>query len=137
MHYKQCPTKYILSSVKNLCLNTIHLKVPDNLSHFSRHDLAYFEARPSIFLLQSFNSGCDSPGGIQIKIQIGKISELDSNLNCLQYTSTNGTAFLLSSSDKLHPLSQSYQPGKQTHETDNITSSSRAGGNNNLMVNGP
>ncbi len=26
-----------------------------------------------------FNFGCDSPGGIQIKIQISKISELDSN----------------------------------------------------------
>ncbi len=73
------------------------LKVPDNLSHFSRHDLAYFEARSSIFLymshvsmklsvllredIQSFNFGCDSPVGIQIKIQIGKIFELDSNLN--------------------------------------------------------
>ena len=30
-----------------------YLKVPDNLSHFSRHDLAYFEARSSIFLYMS------------------------------------------------------------------------------------
>ncbi len=29
------------------------LKVPDNLSHFSRHDLAYFKARSSIFLYMS------------------------------------------------------------------------------------
>ncbi len=27
----------------------LQLKVPDNLSHFSRHDLVYFEARSSIF----------------------------------------------------------------------------------------
>ncbi len=29
------------------------IKVPDNLSHFSRHDLAYFETRSSIFLYMS------------------------------------------------------------------------------------
>ncbi len=29
-------------------------KVPDNLSHFSRHDLAYFEARSSILLYTEF-----------------------------------------------------------------------------------
>ncbi len=58
-----------------------NVKVPDNLSHFSRHDLAYFEARSSILFIQSFNIACDSPVGIQIKIQIGQISELDSNLN--------------------------------------------------------
>ena len=34
--------------------------------------------------IQSFNIGCDSPVGIQIKIQIGQISELDSNLK-LEY----------------------------------------------------
>ena len=34
-----------------------HLKVPDNLSHFSRHDLAYFEARSSIFLYMSHVKG--------------------------------------------------------------------------------
>ncbi len=49
-------------------------KVPDNLSYFSRHDLAYFVARSSIFIW------CDSPVGIQIKIQIGQISTLASNL---------------------------------------------------------
>ena len=70
---------------KHKCL-LLGIKVPDNLSHFSRHDLAYFKARTSILLhmshvsIQSFNIGCDSPFGIQIKIQIGQISELDSNL---------------------------------------------------------
>ena len=71
------------------CTSYDEFKVPDNLSHLSRHDLAYFEARSSIFIymshvsmkfIQSFNIGCDSPVGIQIKIQIGQISELDSNL---------------------------------------------------------
>ena len=31
----------------------VSVKVPDNLSHFSRHDLAYFKARSSIFLYMS------------------------------------------------------------------------------------
>ncbi len=40
------------------CQQFIHpkFKVPDNLSHFSRHDLAYFEARSSILLYMSHDS---------------------------------------------------------------------------------
>ncbi len=47
-------------------------------------------------LFLSINFGFDSPVGIQIKIQIGKISELDSNLKaCLKtsYLSVNEALF--------------------------------------------
>ena len=36
-----------------ILVQPVILKVPDNLSHFSRHGLAYFEARSSIFVYMS------------------------------------------------------------------------------------
>ncbi len=88
---------YHISLLYKVC----HLKVPVNLSHFSRHDLAYFKARYSIFWymshvsIQSFSIGCAFPVGIQIKIQIGQISELNSNLNIWGHSSYIGCWFTL------------------------------------------
>ncbi len=52
----------------------LSVKVPDNLSHFSRHDLAYFEARSSILAVIP-------QLGSRSKSRSAKIFELDSNLN--------------------------------------------------------
>ena len=45
--------KSIMSTGLNQLAVQYHIKVPDNLSPFSRHDLAYFEARSSILLNMS------------------------------------------------------------------------------------
>ncbi len=77
------------------------VKVPDNLSHFSRHDLAYFEARSSILLYMRVSI-------LDVIPQFGSISKSRS-ANFLSLTLTLSNV-MVKSSPKMHSQVTKFGP---------------------------